>query len=165
LYRNVPNLRVLVCGGDGSVGWVLSVIEQTKFLAAPPPVAILPLGTGNDLARALNWGATYADNEPPSKILARVLDSRTVRLDRWQIRTTPDYDLLLLLPPTTASSSSSPENKTAAKYVTQLGNNAMNNYFSLGCDAHVCLEFHERRGSTYKLILDLTFTYYFDSNK
>ena len=55
MYRQISNFRILVCGGDGTAGWVLSVLDELDIKPSPP-VAVLPLGTGNDLARVLGWG-------------------------------------------------------------------------------------------------------------
>lgn len=86
------------------------------------------------MARALNWGGVYTD-EPLSKILTKVMESRIVKLDRWKITTelNPDVD----------ASTLNMENDTTV--IDKLKNDVMNNYFSLGADAHICLEFHERR--------------------
>ncbi|XP_032234769.2 diacylglycerol kinase zeta isoform X1 [Nematostella vectensis] len=125
LYRKVPNVRLLACGGDGTVGWILSELDKLKFNPRPP-VAILPLGTGNDLSRALNWGGGYAD-EPLSKILTHVDEGSVVQLDRWDLEVVP---------------SGYTDGEIAE---SRLPLNVMNNYFSLGFDAEVCLEFHESR--------------------
>jgi diacylglycerol kinase family enzyme len=33
-----------VCGGDGTVGWVLSEMDRIEWAAGRPPLAIIPLG-------------------------------------------------------------------------------------------------------------------------
>uniref|UniRef100_A0A8C6JMZ8 Diacylglycerol kinase n=1 Tax=Melopsittacus undulatus TaxID=13146 RepID=A0A8C6JMZ8_MELUD len=128
LYRKVPNLRILACGGDGTVGWILSILDELQ-LNPPPPVAVLPLGTGNDLARTLNWGGGYTD-EPVSKILCHVEDGTIVQLDRWNLQVERNPDL------------PQDELEDGAR---KLPLSVFNNYFSLGFDAHVTLEFHESR--------------------
>ncbi|ONK75785.1 uncharacterized protein A4U43_C03F20530 [Asparagus officinalis] len=122
LFRNVPRFRILVCGGDGTVGWVLNAIDRQKF-ESPPPVAILPAGTGNDLARVLSWGGGLSAVERRGGLytfLHHIENAAVTLLDRWKI-----------------------EINSQASLVQPL--RFMNNYLGIGCDAKVALDIHNLR--------------------
>ncbi|XP_036903254.1 diacylglycerol kinase theta isoform X2 [Sturnira hondurensis] len=131
VFSQVPRFRVLVCGGDGTVGWVLSALEETRHhLACPEPsVAILPLGTGNDLGRVLRWGAGYS-GEDLFSVLVSVDEADTVLVDRWTI----------LLD---AHQANGAENSMADLEPPKIVQ--MSNYCGIGIDAELSLDFHQAR--------------------
>lgn len=44
--------RIVVCGGDGSLHTVVAALRRHGALADAGPIGLIPLGTGNDLARS-----------------------------------------------------------------------------------------------------------------
>ncbi|KAG6635560.1 hypothetical protein I3843_11G049700 [Carya illinoinensis] len=122
LFRKVPHFRVLICGGDGTVGWVLNTIDKQNFVS-PPPVAILPAGTGNDLARVLSWGGGLGSVERQGglcTVLHHIEHAAVTILDRWKVA-------------------------ILNKEGKQLPPKFMNNYLGVGCDAKVALDIHNLR--------------------
>ncbi len=72
--------RLVACGGDGTVSACLSAAWRADA-RLPPAVGILPLGTGNDLARHLGWNIQL---RLESRLLH--LASASIRsCDRWTI--------------------------------------------------------------------------------
>lgn len=63
--------RILVAGGDGTVGWILNEIVR-KNIKPLPEVSIMPIGTGNDLSRVLNWGGVPPTELNPMELCEKV---------------------------------------------------------------------------------------------
>ncbi|XP_025161810.1 diacylglycerol kinase eta isoform X6 [Harpegnathos saltator] len=87
LFRHFDPFRILVCSGDGSVGWVLSEIDRLGMHTKQCQVGVLPLGTGNDLARVLGWGASCDDDTHLPQLLEKYEKAGTKMLDRWSVMT------------------------------------------------------------------------------
>lgn len=87
-FCELPRVRILVCGGDGTVAWILQTMESLSGDTPKPPVGILPLGTGNDLARVLGWGGGF-NNDLISELLLQCLEAHPAILDRWEVSITP----------------------------------------------------------------------------
>ena len=72
----------IACGGDGTVS---ALAQALRLEGISLPIGVIPLGTGNDLARSLGWSVrTWSD----SVLLGRMeqLRSASVRqLDCWQV--------------------------------------------------------------------------------
>ncbi|ETN62252.1 hypothetical protein AND_006058 [Anopheles darlingi] len=143
VFRHIQDYKILVCGGDGTIGWVLQCLDNVgqDSECSSPPCAIVPLGTGNDLARVLRWGAGYTGGEDPLNLLRDVIDAEEIRLDRWTVVFHPEDK------PEDATPKAQP-NSTVVGGAQSEDNSqifVMNNYFGIGIDADLCLDFHNAR--------------------
>ncbi|XP_076672920.1 diacylglycerol kinase theta isoform X6 [Andrena cerasifolii] len=140
VFRHIKDYKILVCGGDGTIGWVLQCLDNVgqDSECSSPACAIVPLGTGNDLARVLGWGSGYIGDEDPLDLLRDVIDAEESLLDRWTVVFHPEekQEDKQMATNTGGAGATSEDN-------TQIF--VMNNYFGIGLDADLCLDFHNAR--------------------
>ena len=132
-FSVLSRFQVLICGGDGTVSWIISALERMN-LKRWPPIGILPLGTGNDLARIHGWGGGY-NNESLLLILRQISEAYISMLDLWEL------DI-------TSTSKKGKERKEVKSFM---------NYLGVGVDAQAALQVHNLRESKPKLFFSRFF--------
>ena len=80
----LANTETLIAvGGDGTVSSVLSVMVSSEY-AKKTKIGLIPLGTGNDLARVLNLYKPYVD-KGQLFLVRRLLQAKARPFDIWKV--------------------------------------------------------------------------------
>lgn len=147
-------LRIIVAGGDGTAGWLLGVISDLK-LAQPPPVATVPLGTGNNLPFSFGWGRKNpgTDLQSVKKFLYQVWKAKEMKIDSWHIlmrmrapkEGSCDPIAPLKLPNSLHAFHRVSQSDTLNKEGYHTFRGGFWNYFSMGMDAKISYAFHTER--------------------
>jgi hypothetical protein len=79
-------IRLVCAGGDGTVSAIVRVLSE-RGLAGSVPVAVMPLGTGNDVARSLGMGgsAPSVSAQSLASWLSSVRSAPTRPIDVWHV--------------------------------------------------------------------------------
>jgi len=104
-------------------------LQQRKGSVFPdesllPPVGVIPLGTGNDLARSLGWGAALTDMNALQTYIRRAVFAESALLDQWKLTLRAKH----VLPPVLRAR----EDQEFVGFFT--------NYFLVGMDARTAYE-------------------------
>ncbi|GBG30126.1 Diacylglycerol kinase [Hondaea fermentalgiana] len=140
------DVRIVACGGDGTVKWVISCLANAHALNIP--IAIIPFGTGNDLARTLGWGSS-----PPTPLIGTGMKALTDRIRMIHAAEEIPLDVWLIKVRLGAGAEACFEEVKDKKIVKAHSGKreleeVMINYFSIGADGELMFAFEQNRGKT-----------------
>ncbi|KAK9209382.1 hypothetical protein WN944_001748 [Citrus x changshan-huyou] len=147
-------LRLIVAGGDGTASWLLGVVSDLK-LPHSPPVATVPLGTGNNIPFSFGWGKKNpnTDQQAVLSFLEQVKNAKEMQIDSWHIlmrMKAPKEGSFDPIAPLELPHSLHAFHRVSQKDKLNVeGHHTFRggfwNYFSMGMDAQVSYAFHSER--------------------
>lgn len=120
-------VRIVVAGGDGTFSWVANAIEKRNMSHCR--LIIIPLGSGNDMSRALGWGRKYVGVHKVARCVDYMERAKARKLDVWRLTALEDDNLVDI----------------DEDGISHGARPLMCNYLSLGADAFVELRFNQLR--------------------
>ena len=122
-------VTAIVAGGDGTFSWVATSVERQNLRHVR--LTVIPLGSGNDMSRALGWGRKYPGDSEIKNYVNWIETSPKHTLDVWKLKAVEDEAKV---------------KKSDGKGVTgHSAREVMCNYLSLGADAYVEMKFNQLR--------------------
>lgn len=125
--------RVIVAGGDGTFSWVANTVERRKMRHVR--LVVFPLGSGNDMARALGWGKKFPGLARIPRYVEWMRGATPHVLDVWRLSAVEDMKWAAMESAATIDGDG----------IVHGARPLMCNYLSLGADAFVELRFNQMR--------------------
>lgn len=78
-------MLIIICGGDGTISWVLNEIVKSKIKVSALTFGLFPIGTGNDMCRSLGWDLDLFEITVGNlvKIVKKWTEAQIVKYDIW----------------------------------------------------------------------------------
>ncbi|CAN8069485.1 unnamed protein product [Agarophyton chilense] len=127
---SLHHLICIVAGGDGTFSWVANAVEKQNL--SHVHLLVIPLGSGNDMSRALGWGKKY----PGERFIKDAIK---------RINETPVNELVLRRMDVWRLDAQSEKTYVDDDGIEHGARPLVCNYLSLGADAYVELRFNQMR--------------------
>ena len=138
-------VNVIICGGDGTILWVIEEIIFFGINVNLLNFGVIPIGTGNDFSRSIGWGGNPIsfgkdDIKQLKKIVKKWLQAEISEFDLWEATITTYGNGKII--------QARQEDKEEGLLTLK---RTFSNYIGLGIDARVSYRVEKNR-TRYKLL-------------
>ncbi|KRX07080.1 ATP-NAD kinase-like domain [Pseudocohnilembus persalinus] len=146
-------VRAVVCGGDGSIIWVIDEMINAKIQVANVAISAIAIGTGNDFCRAMGWGTETFDSiggetlnmSLLKNLVDKMINSQIQDLDIWDIEIETGRDGYFQQIKGQNCKRKKMKLKDENGKIKNKIKHHMVNYFSIGLDAQIGFNFDNYR--------------------
>jgi len=95
IIDHVETIRIIIGGGDGSIVSFIECLGEKIIITNKCVFGVIPLGTGNDLSRSMNFGGIVDLDQVSSDFSSFLMDYITadiINIDIWSLKLVCNID-------------------------------------------------------------------------